>query len=385
MSENNYAAMMIKSAVAVGDDINAILSPGIYIIPPANTSSPDATGGVLTVHTGTPIRRTFTSDAVIALTSTRNGGVWTAWKGPLSRTHPGADIKADGVAAVAEFLANIGLGELQTSFTDKTGKIALNGGWGLGIKADQISGTMAGLDVSRFDYFAPSDNLGPYPGQWAGGISFANSGSTGWQICGASLSSVPDFSVRIKASQSTFSDWYKLYHTGFKPTPADINAIQRDACDVAGFISDNQQDPYMRHLASKNLIQLATRKSVTDLSTAVSNFGTAAKKNVGTGAGQIPDMSSFSSGAGWASLPGGTIIQWGIAASGQIGDPQTINFPVPFTNYNTVQLVASYDNAGSSNAPYSFAAQPISNTQFKLLNSTSSAAVIYARWIAIGR
>ncbi|WP_223863102.1 gp53-like domain-containing protein [Enterobacter hormaechei] len=550
MSENNYAAMMIKSAVAVGDDINAILSPGIYIIPPANTSSPDATGGVLTVHTGTPIRRTFTSDAVIALTSTRNGGVWTAWKGPLSRTHPGADIKADGVAAVAEFLANIGLGELQTSFTDKTGKIALNGGWGLGIKADQISGTMAGLDVSRFDYFAPSDNLGPYPGQWAGGISFANSGSTGWQICGASLSSVPDFSVRIKASQSTFSDWYKLYHTGFKPTPADINAIQRDACDVAGFISNNQQDPYMRHLASKNLIQLATRKSVddlsktvselnasdvnaiqrdacdvagfisnnqqdpymrhlasknliqlatrksvddlsktvselnasdvnaiqrdacdvagfisnnqqdpymrhlasknliqlatrksvddlsktvselnasdvnaiqrdacdvagfisnnqqdpymrhlasknliqlatrksvTDLSTAVSNFGTAAKKNVGTGAGQIPDMSSFSSGAGWASLPGGTIIQWGIAASGQIGDPQTINFPVPFTNYNTVQLVASYDNAGSSNAPYSFAAQPISNTQFKLLNSTSSAAVIYARWIAIGR
>ncbi|WP_251843268.1 gp53-like domain-containing protein [Enterobacter hormaechei] len=440
MSENNYAAMMIKSAVAVGDDINAILSPGIYIIPPANTSSPDATGGVLTVHTGTPIRRTFTSDAVIALTSTRNGGVWTAWKGPLSRTHPGADIKADGVAAVAEFLANIGLGELQTSFTDKTGKIALNGGWGLGIKADQISGTMAGLDVSRFDYFAPSDNLGPYPGQWAGGISFANSGSTGWQICGASLSSVPDFSVRIKASQSTFSDWYKLYHTGFKPTPADINAIQRDACDVAGFISDNQQDPYMRHLASKNLIQLATRKSVddlsktvselnasdvnaiqrdacdvagfisnnqqdpymrhlasknliqlatrksvTDLSTAVSNFGTAAKKNVGTGAGQIPDMSSFSSGAGWASLPGGTIIQWGIAASGQIGDPQTINFPIPFTNYNTVQLVASYDNAGSSNAPYSFAAQPISNTQFKLLNSTSSAAVIYARWIAIGR
>ncbi|WP_422653548.1 gp53-like domain-containing protein, partial [Escherichia coli] len=108
-------------------------------------------------------------------------------------------------------------------------------------------------------------------------------------------------------------------------------------------------------------------------------------KNVGTGAGQIPDMSSFTSGTGWASLPGGTIIQWGIAASGQIGDPQTINFPVPFTNYSTVQLVASYDNAGASGAPYSFAAQPISNTQFKLLNSTSSSAVIYARWIAIGR
>ncbi|EOZ0606286.1 phage tail protein [Escherichia coli] len=285
---------------------------------------------------------------------------------------------------VAGLLAYLGLGTLQSSFTDKTGKIALNGGWGLGIKADQVSGTMAALDVSRFDYFAPADNIGPYPGQWAGGISFANSGSTGWQICGASLGSIPDFSVRIKTSQTAFSDWYKLYHTGFKPTPADINAIQRDACDVAGFISNNQQDPYMRHSASNNIIQLATRQFVSQSISSLS-LGTAATKNVGTGAGQIPDMSSFTSGTGWASLPGGTIIQWGIAASGQIGDPQTINFPVPFTNYSTVQLVASYDNAGASGAPYSFAAQPISNTQFKLLNSTSSSAVIYARWIAIGR
>lgn len=285
---------------------------------------------------------------------------------------------------VAGLLTYLGLGTLQSSFTDKTGKIALNGGWGLGIKADQLSGTMAALDVSRFDYFAPADNIGPYPGQWAGGISFANSGSTGWQICGASLGSIPDFSVRIKTSQTAFSDWYKLYHTGFKPTPADINAIQRDACDVAGFISNNQQDPYMRHSASNNIIQLATRQFVSQSISSLS-LGTAATKNVGTGAGQIPDMSSFTSGTGWASLPGGTIIQWGIAVSGQIGDPQTINFHIPFTNYSTVQLIASYDNAGASGAPYSFAAQPISNTQFKLLNSTSSPAVIYARWIAIGR
>ncbi|MGU9935084.1 gp53-like domain-containing protein [Enterobacter asburiae] len=242
-----------------------------------------------------------------------------------------------GQTTLANLLSYLGLGTLQSSFTDKTGKIALNGGWGLGIKADQATGTMAALDVSRFDYFAPADNIGPYPGRWAGGISFANSGKTGWQICGASLGSIPDFSVRIKASDTAFSDWYKLYHTGFKPTSSDISGL-----------------------------------------------GTAATKNVGTGSGQIPDMSSFTSGTGWASLPGGTIIQWGFAVSGQIGDPQLNNFPIPFTNYSTVQLVASYDNAGSS-AVYSFAAQPISNTQFKLLNPTSSPAVIYARWIAIGR
>ncbi|WP_250909389.1 phage tail protein, partial [Escherichia coli] len=50
---------------------------------------------------------------------------------------------------VAGLLTYLGLGTLQSSFTDKTGKIALNGGWGLGIKADQVSGTMAALDVSR--------------------------------------------------------------------------------------------------------------------------------------------------------------------------------------------------------------------------------------------
>lgn len=123
------------------------------------------------------------------------------------------------------------------------------------------------------------------------------------------------------------------------------------------------------------------------ISTALTNLGLgeAAKRNVGTGANQIPDMSSFTSGTGWASLPGGTIIQWGFALSGQIGDPQLNNFPIPFTNYSTVQLVASYDNVGVQNEPYSFAVQPVSNTQFKLLNSTSSPSVIYARWIAIGR
>ncbi|MFO3939275.1 phage tail protein [Enterobacter hormaechei] len=260
---------------------------------------------------------------------------------------------------VSEALENLGLGELQSSFTDRKGIIAKNGGWGLGIIADQMKGTMASLDVTRFDYFAPADNIGPYPGRWAGGVSFANSGVTGWQIVGASQGDKPDFSVRIKNGATTFSDWYQLYHSGNKPSASDVGALSRES----------------------NLADLS------NINNARSNLGlgTAALKNVGTGSGQVPDMSSFASGTNWMSLPGGTIIQRGISASGQIGDPLIINFPVPFTDYNTVQIVASYDNAASANAPYSFAAQPISNTQFKLLNSTSSSAVIYARWIAIGR
>ena len=43
-------------------------------------------------------------------------------------------------------------------------------------------------------------------------------------------------------------------------------------------------------------------------------LGEAAKRNVGTGSGQIPDMSSFSgsiASKGYQKLPGGLIIQWG--------------------------------------------------------------------------
>ncbi|HAZ4831218.1 TPA: hypothetical protein J5T51_004706 [Citrobacter freundii] len=72
-------------------------------------------------------------------------------------------------------------------------------------------------------------------------------------------------------------------------------------------------------------------------------LGEAAKRNVGTGANQIPDMSSFQSGAGWQILPGGLIIQscivsipagsWSGGANGW-SQSQTVEIalPVPFPN-----------------------------------------------------
>ena len=111
MSENNYGVLMMKSTVGVSDDINNISSPGIYLIPPSNPSSPDSLGGVLTIHSGSPIRRTFISDSVICLTSTKSGNSWTDWRGPLSRANPFADIKSDGATAIAEALSNLGFGQ----------------------------------------------------------------------------------------------------------------------------------------------------------------------------------------------------------------------------------------------------------------------------------
>ncbi|MGI7062259.1 gp53-like domain-containing protein [Citrobacter amalonaticus] len=57
-------------------------------------------------------------------------------------------------------------------------------------------------------------------------------------------------------------------------------------------------------------------------------LGTAAKRDVGTGENQIPDMSSFGAGSGWSQLPNGKLLQWGAyTGSATTG---TINFPVPF-------------------------------------------------------
>lgn len=54
----------------------------------------------------------------------------------------------------------------------------------------------------------------------------------------------------------------------------------------------------------------------------------AAKRDVGSGAGQIPDMSSFQSGGGWFKLPSGYVIQAFEASFDSNG--LYINFPIPF-------------------------------------------------------
>ncbi|MCE9962595.1 phage tail protein, partial [Escherichia coli] len=43
-------------------------------------------------------------------------------------------------------------------------------------------------------------------------------------------------------------------------------------------------------------------------------MGEAAKRDVGTGENQIPDMAFFASGDGWMKLPNGKILQYGRGA-----------------------------------------------------------------------
>lgn len=61
-------------------------------------------------------------------------------------------------------------------------------------------------------------------------------------------------------------------------------------------------------------------------------LGEAAKRGVGTGENQIPDMTSFASGDGWMKLPNGKILQYGRGAITPTLSTQTmrITFSIPF-------------------------------------------------------
>lgn len=116
----------------------------------------------------------------------------------------------------------------------------------------------------------------------------------------------------------------------------------------------------------------------------------AASRTVGTGTGQIPDISSFSSGStstgNWYRLPGGLVIQAGINAVGYIGTPFTIGLPVSFSN-SLYRIVASYDNARTTATNgLAMSALPSTASAFTInSSSTTNIGSVFAYWIAIGQ
>lgn len=84
--------------------------------------------------------------------------------------------------------------------------------------------------------------------------------------------------------------------------------------------------------AEKKLAKSANGSDIADkgaFRTAL-QLGTVALKDFGTGAGQIPDMSSFAMGTGYQKLPSGKILLWGNIAAGA-GDVTT-QLPIPLPN-----------------------------------------------------
>ncbi|WP_228727553.1 endo-N-neuraminidase [Klebsiella grimontii] len=87
MSENNYGALMMKSAVSANVDIDDLIFPGIYSVPVSNHSLLGDTPGTLSIYSGNPKRRVFTSNDIILATSIFDDSTssWGNWDFGVSR------------------------------------------------------------------------------------------------------------------------------------------------------------------------------------------------------------------------------------------------------------------------------------------------------------
>ena len=117
-------------------------------------------------------------------------------------------------------------------------------------------------------------------------------------------------------------------------------------------------------------------------------LGEAAKRDVGTGDNQIPDMGAFASGSGWFRLPGGYIVQFG-TFSGNTTRFISGHFPIPFPNQPMVSVSVMSDAVQS--APSNPALQVlsvnfehISNSAWRVATSDISQQYRFS-YISIGR
>lgn len=118
-------------------------------------------------------------------------------------------------------------------------------------------------------------------------------------------------------------------------------------------------------------------------------LGTASKKDVGTGAGQIPDMSAFaflfgdSVTPGYTYLPNGLIFQWGTIVP-SANDIST-TFPVLFPNLIITVLAVSGYTVGAGTTGVSSIGTAINPALRGSFISRNTSPTLGGRYLAIGR
>ncbi|EJJ2490294.1 phage tail protein [Escherichia coli] len=117
-------------------------------------------------------------------------------------------------------------------------------------------------------------------------------------------------------------------------------------------------------------------------------LGEAAKRDVGTGDNQIPDMGAFASGSGWFRLPSGYIVQFG-TFSGNTTRFISGHFPIPFPNQPMISVSVMSDavqSDPSNPAPQVLSVnfEHISNSAWRVATSDISQQYRFS-YISIGR
>ncbi|WCP52371.1 phage tail protein [Escherichia coli] len=164
-----------------------------------------------------------------------------------------------------------------------------------------------------------------------------------------------------------------------KEIAAAINNDPKFSTTINNALSGKQPlDETLTHLSGKDVAGLL----------AYLGLGEAAKRNVGTGDNQIPDMGAFASGSGWFRLPGGYIVQFG-TFSGNTTRFISGHFPIPFPNQPMVSVSVMSDNVQSDlsiPAPQVLSVnfEHISNSAWRVATSDISQQYRFS-YISIGR
>lgn len=161
-----------------------------------------------------------------------------------------------------------------------------------------------------------------------------------------------------------------------KEIAAAINNDPKFSTTINNALAGKQPlDNTLTHLSGKDVAGLLTYLGL----------GEAAKRNVGTGANQIPDMGSFTlsvSGTGYQKLPSGFILQWGSIGAPGIAQDVVTHFPIAFPN-RCLRVLVSQDYTPDSGAVGYIACAGFSPDPVKFISRASTPG-LGASFLALG-
>ena len=161
-----------------------------------------------------------------------------------------------------------------------------------------------------------------------------------------------------------------------KEIAAAINNDPKFSTTINNALAGKQPlDNTLTHLSGKDVAGLLTYLGL----------GEAAKRNVGTGANQIPDMGSFTlsvSGTGYQKLPSGFILQWGSIGAPGIAQDVVTHFPIAFPN-RCLRVLVSQDYTPDSGAVGYIACAGFSSDPVKFISRASTPG-LGASFLALG-
>lgn len=310
----------------------------------------------------------------------------------LSRAHPFADIKADGAAAIAEALSNLGLGtaatsDVTTSKIDSTsGRVLKVGDFGLGTQtygvipdSRKISERSAyGVSFSRV-YKSPD---APGMDTYYNLLMLPDTLNGAFSALAMSNNETPFYrGYGVGSSNST--NWVKIYDEKNKPTPADIGALPTSGGKVTGPLEIESTSPTLQltetDTGKKYFIVVDNGNIRLNQDTlagvnGILNFD-ATTKDWTLPAGVIPkkydnflslfqkiNQASLGINGWFKDTNTGLIIQWGIGGGEGAAKNYPIQFPIAFPN-RCINLQATLQSSSWDANSGSLMGQIIDNTQ----------------------